>query len=148
MAAAAEFAATYIALFTAHHAADYLTQSDRMSARKTGWTGKDADGKPVRHAGWGANQLHAASHSVAELLALGLLAAVVGLSLPLWGVMAAVLWIHLTHSLIDRRWPVRAWMCRTGSADFVQRGGMPLVDQSMHLVFGLFPAALLIAGGA
>lgn len=146
--AAAEFAAVYIALFTAHHAADYLAQSDRMSARKAGWTQQGADGKAVRHAGWGTNQLHAATHSAAELLALGLLAAVVGLSLPLWGTTAAVLWNHLTHSLIDRRWPVRAWMCRTGAAGFVQRGGMPLVDQSMHLVFGLFPAALLAAGGA
>ncbi|CAM5327389.1 MULTISPECIES: DUF3307 domain-containing protein [Streptomyces] len=146
--AAAEFAAAYIALFTAHHAADYLAQGDRMSARKAGWTEQGPDGKSVRHTGWGANQLHAATHSVAELLALGLLAAVVHLPLPVWGVTGAVLWIHLTHSLIDRRWPVRAWMCHTGSAGFVQRGGMPLVDQSMHLVFGLFPAALLIAGGA
>ncbi|MFH8748312.1 DUF3307 domain-containing protein [Streptomyces rimosus] len=146
--AAAEFAAAYIALFTAHHAADYLAQSDRMSARKAGWTEQGADGKPIPHSGWGANQVHAATHSVTELLALGLLAIVVHLPLPVWGVTAAVLWIHLTHSLIDRRWPVRAWMRRAGAGDFVQRGGMPLVDQSMHMVFGLFPAALLIAGGA
>lgn len=38
-------------------------------------------------------------------------------------------------------------MKHTGSADFIDRGGMPLVDQAMHIAVGLFPAALAIGVG-
>ncbi|MFH9871596.1 DUF3307 domain-containing protein [Streptomyces lydicus] len=139
------FTAGFIALFVAHHAADYLFQTDAQSGHKAGWDEKDEQGVVLRHHhGWGANQLHAAIHSIAELVALGILAAAVSLPLSVLGTALAVAWNHLTHSLIDRRWIVRRWMTRTGSGEFVNRGGMPLVDQSMHIVAGLFPAALLL----
>ncbi|MFE6743869.1 DUF3307 domain-containing protein [Streptomyces tubercidicus] len=138
------FTAAFIALFVAHHAADYLFQPDRMSERKAGWEEQSDNGTVVHHHGWGANQLHAAIHSLSELAALGILAASLHLPLTVLGTLAAVAWNHLTHSVIDRRWPVRQWMNRTGSAEFVNRGGMALVDQSMHVVIGLFPAALLL----
>lgn len=139
------FAAGFIALFVAHHAADYLFQTDAQSGCKAGWDEKDDQGVFVRHRhGWGANQLHAAIHSVAELAMLGTLVAAVSLPLSVLGTVLAVTWNHVTHSVIDRRWIVRQWMTRTGSEAFVDRGGMPLVDQSMHIVVGLFPAALLL----
>ncbi|MFL4496522.1 DUF3307 domain-containing protein [Streptomyces sp. VTCC 41912] len=141
----AVFASGFVALFAAHHAADYLLQSDTQSERKAGWDELDKRGALVRHHhGWGANQMHAATHSIAELVALVILAAVVHLPLSVTGTALAVGWNHLTHSIIDRRWIVRAWMANTGSAEFIHRGGMPLVDQSMHIVVGLFPAALLL----
>jgi hypothetical protein len=140
----AVFAAAFIALYVAHHAADYLFQSDAQSGRKAGWDEKNDQGDVVHHHGWGANQLHAAIHSAAELAVLGILAATVSLPLSILGATLAVAWNHLTHSLIDRRWIVRTWMLRTGSAGFVDRGGLALVDQTMHIVLGLFPAALLV----
>ncbi|MFK8844707.1 DUF3307 domain-containing protein [Streptomyces sp. Ac-502] len=148
-AATSAFAASFVGLYAAHHAADYLFQGDRMSERKSGWTEDFTDPQPGRHHhGWGANQLHAVTHTLTELAVLGLMALVLDMPLPVVGVAVAVAWIHVTHSLIDRRWPVRMWMKHTGSADFIDRGGMPLVDQAMHIAVGIFPAALAIGGWA
>ncbi|MEU7149184.1 DUF3307 domain-containing protein [Streptomyces sp. NPDC045456] len=149
MTATAVFAASFAGLASAHYAADYLFQGDRMSKRKSGWTEDDTDPQPGRHHhGWGTNQLHALAHTATELVVLGLMALVLDMPLPVVGVAVAVVWIHVTHSLIDRRWPVRLWMAHTGSKDFIDRGGMPLVDQAMHIAVGLFPAALAIGGWA
>ncbi|MBA0054028.1 DUF3307 domain-containing protein [Streptomyces sp. AJS327] len=140
------FAAAFLGLFVAHHAADYLFQSDCQSARKAAWTEGPEDPAPGRHHhGWGANQVHASIHTASSLIVLGVLAVTVGLPLSLLELAAALVWVHVTHSLIDRRWPVRWWMTHTGSGGFVDRGGMPLVDQAMHLVVGVFPAAVLVA---
>jgi hypothetical protein len=139
------FAAGFIGLYVAHHAADYLFQTDAQNGRKAGWDETDAKGAVVRHHhGWGANQVHAAIHTTTELAVLAILAAAVSLPLSALGTALAVAWNHLSHSLIDRRWIVRRWMLHTGSPGFVDRGGMPLVDQAMHLALGLFPAALLL----
>ncbi|WP_062209501.1 DUF3307 domain-containing protein [Streptomyces sp. NBRC 109706] len=139
------FAAAFLGLYTAHHAADYLFQSDHQSGRKAGWTEPADEAGPGRHHhGWGVNQLHAGIHTISTVAVLTLLAWTVGLPLSLAGLTTSLGWVHITHSLIDRRWPVRWWMTHTGSTGFVDQGGMPLVDQALHLTVGLFPAALLV----
>lgn len=53
--------------------------------------------------------------------------------------LAALLWIGVTHAVIDRRWPVLWWMTHTGSTDWISRGGAAHVDQTAHI------AALVVA---
>lgn len=136
----------FVALLAAHFLGDYVGQTDRQSARKAGWTeGEDGPCPGRHHHGWGANLAHVATH---VLVSAGLLLAV-ALAVPGFrpepaAALAALGWVGATHSVIDRRWPVRWWMEHTGSSGFVAVG-MPLVDQAMHIGLGLFPGALLLA---
>jgi hypothetical protein len=92
------FTAGFIGLHVAHHAADYLFQSDAQSSRKAGWDETDGQGTVIRHhRGWSANQLHAAIHTITELSVLGILAAVISLPLSILGTALAVAWNHVSH---------------------------------------------------
>lgn len=84
-------------------------------------------------------------------LATGMLVAtflVLGLDLPLRGIVAGVAFSAASHALIDRRWPVRWILRQAGAPTFALRqtpvNGMYLADQALH--YGcLWVAALLIA---
>ncbi|MFJ5802971.1 hypothetical protein [Streptomyces decoyicus] len=67
-----------------------------------------------------------------------------GWHLPLLPTAVAVLWIGATHSLIDRRWPVRWWMEHTGQREFLQHGGAAMSTQAAHIAV-LVAAALFLA---
>lgn len=135
MTTAAVFAAVFIGLFAAHHLADYPGQTDHQASHKADRT----------RTGWATNQIHAATHTLLSALLLLLLALVLRLRLTVPGVSVGLVWVHLSHSLIDRRFLVVWWMDHTGQADFRTRGGAAHVDQAAHIALGLLPAALLIA---
>ncbi|MFJ4342624.1 DUF3307 domain-containing protein [Streptomyces sp. NPDC088915] len=128
------FASVFILLYAAHLLSDYAFQTDHQSEHK-------ALRSP---AGWWANISHAGTHVVASAVALGVGTAV--LDLPLRGpvVLGVLAWVGLSHGFIDRRWPIRWWMERTGSKDFFNKGGAPFVDQTAH-VAALVLAALAAA---
>lgn len=128
------FASIAILLWVAHLLADYPGQTDHQAAHKAEKTAR----------GWRANLVHAATHMLlcGALLAVG--SAVLGWPLPLLPATVAVLWIGITHSLIDRRWAVRWWMEHTGQRDFLQHGGAAHVDQAAHIA-ALVAAALFLA---
>lgn len=127
------FAETFILLYAAHLTADYPLQTDHQAAHKA------APGR----GGWTANVAHAATHIAA--CGVALLAAVlvldVEVSVPV--AVAALVWIGATHSVIDRRWPIRWWMEHARQAGFAEHGGAAHVDQTAH-VLALVVAALTI----
>ena len=129
------FASLFLVLFVAHFAGDYLFQTDAMAKHKAEHSRE----------GWRHNLNHVASHVAASFGALFVAQAALGLRTSAAATIGGIAWIALSHGFIDRRWPVAWWMKRTGSGDFFDHGGAPLVDQAMHIVLGLFPAALLIA---
>lgn len=124
-----------VVLFAAHHLADYPFQTDHQAAHKADHSAE----------GWRANLAHAGTHVAVS----GLLLLIVGAVLPLHatalGVAAALLWVGVSHSFIDRRWPVARWMAFARQAGFAQHGGAAHVDQAFHIALGLLPAALLLA---
>ncbi|MFJ2191572.1 DUF3307 domain-containing protein [Kitasatospora sp. NPDC087861] len=139
------FADTFVLLFVAHYLSDFPLQTDRLATRKAGWTEGEEDPHPGRHHhGWGANLVHAGTHvaTTAALLAIGVLA--LGLDVRLPAAAAALAWVGLSHSLIDRRIGVRWWMEHTGQSGYLETGGAAQVDQAAHIGLGLFPAALLL----
>lgn len=141
------FADGFVVLLAAHFLADYPGQTDRQATRKAGWVEGEDDAHPGRHHhGWGANAVHAATH-VGISLALLVLAALALPELHLHpvAVAAALGWVGLSHSVIDRRWMVRWWMEHTGQRSFLANGGAAHVDQAAHIGLGLLPAALLLA---
>lgn len=85
---------------------------------------------------WGANQAHMLTYHLA-------LAAFVGWAWhDGWALGAlAVSWV--THSIIDRRWPVKALLGHTGSSAFSeQTWGVLAADQALHLaILALLTAA-------
>lgn len=129
------FAAVFIVLFAAHHLADYPGQTDHQVTHKADKT----------RIGWLANQAHAATHTALSALLLLVLTLTLHPPLTALGVSVGLAWVHLSHSVIDRRRLVAWWMDHTGQADFRAHGGAAHVDQAAHIGLGLLPAALLIA---
>ncbi|MFE6679583.1 DUF3307 domain-containing protein [Streptomyces sp. NPDC057729] len=128
------FADLAFLLYVGHLIADYPLQTDHQAGCKAGPGVK----------GWTANLAHAVTHTVVCALLLALGAAVLGWRLPLLPALAAVLWIGATHSVIDRRWPVAAWMRLARQSTWAANGGAAHVDQTAHIV-ALFVAALYLA---
>ncbi|MEU9846114.1 DUF3307 domain-containing protein [Streptomyces sp. NPDC047985] len=128
------FADIAFLLYVGHLIADYALQTHHQAMHKAlpGWKG------------WAPNLAHAASHIVVCALMLALGAAVLGWRLPLLPATAAVVWIGITHAVIDRRWPVLWWMKHTGSADWIEHGGAAHVDQAAHIT-ALALAALYLS---
>ena len=110
-------------LLAGHFVGDWVVQTDFQAANKT--------------SSWKANQ----QHMVGYHLVLGGLAALVA-SPAVVAVVVAVSWA--THSLIDRRWPVKRLMAATGSAPFSETPwGVIAVDQALHLTILCLLAAVL-----
>ncbi|MFF4821278.1 DUF3307 domain-containing protein [Kitasatospora sp. NPDC001309] len=134
-------------LLTAHWLADYPFQTDAQAKRKAGWTEGDKDPHPGRHHhGWGANLAHAATHVITSAALLLVAAAVLDLRPSLPAAAGALVWLGVSHSVIDRRWPVARWMSWARQAGFAAHGGAAHVDQTAHVALGILPAVLLIAG--
>ncbi|MDI3406043.1 DUF3307 domain-containing protein [Streptomyces cavernicola] len=129
------FASLFVLLYVAHLLSDYPLQTDHQAKHKAG----------AGTCGWRANAAHAATHVAVTTAALAAGIAVLGLDVNLAAAAGAVLWIGVTHSVIDRRWPVARWMAFARQARFAQHGGAAHVDQTAHLT-ALAIAALAIAG--
>ncbi|MFE6869584.1 DUF3307 domain-containing protein [Kitasatospora sp. NPDC057692] len=125
----------FVLLLAGHYAGDYLFQSDHMSEHKA----------EKSLTGWLANGAHAACHIGVTLVLLLSARALIGLDISATGTCAALAWVGLSHGLIDRRWIVERWMRHTGSTVYFESGrGAPMVDQALHIVAGITPAALLL----
>lgn len=139
MTPAVVFAAVAATLYAAHQLADHVFgQTDKQATAKAtaGWHG------------WRHLLSHVIDYHVVVMLML--LGSIIVLDLPvtLIGFVAGVSFSAVTHALLDRRWPVRWILIRTGSPDFANRQtpicGMYLADQSLHTGC-LWVSALLIA---
>jgi hypothetical protein len=129
------FADLFVLLYVAHHLSDYPFQTDHQAAHKAEHSA----------AGWRANLLHSGTHiaTTAVLLVVGAL--VLGLHPSVAGTAAALAWLGVSHSAIDRRSGVRWWMEHTGQGGYIAHGGALTVDQAAHIGLGLLPAALMLA---
>lgn len=128
------FASLFVLLYVAHLLSDYPLQTDQQASCKADKTA----------AGWRANMLHAGTHVLVSAVVLAIGALPLDLNLDTPTAIAGLLWIGASHSLIDRRWPIRWWMEHTGQKVFMQHGGMAHVDQTAH-VTALLIAALALA---
>lgn len=132
-----------------HLLGDWVVQTDRQAACKV-WpqampaldpfaprfaAQARAEVRRWRLRTWRANQAHVATCHATLAILIG------PWRHDRWALVAlAVSW--LSHSVIDRRWPVRWLMRSTGSAAFAeQTWGVLAVDQALHLSI----LALLVA---
>lgn len=129
------FAEIFVLLYVAHLVSDYPLQIDWQAAHKADKTA----------AGWLANLTHAGTHVIVSAITLAAGALVLDhhLSAPAAGL--ALAWVGISHSLIDRRRGVLAWMTRAGQTEFAKHGGAAHVDQTAHIT-ALALAALLLVG--
>jgi hypothetical protein len=132
------FLVALAALLVAHQLGDHVLQTDRQAGDKAG-RGTSAVRAMAGHL--------AGYHVAAAALLLGTFS-VLDLPLTWLGVAAGLAFSALTHGLLDRRWPVRALLVRTGSARFAESTapvcGMYAADQALHQA-ALLISALLIA---
>lgn len=117
------FATFFVLLYVAHLLSDYPFQTDHQAAHKAD---KSASG-------WLANLSHAATHVLVSAIALGAGALVLDLDLTIPAASAALAWVGVSHSVIDRRRGVLAWMTHAGQSEFAKHGGAAHVDQTAHI---------------
>lgn len=140
---ASRFAAVAATLTAMHHIGDFVLQTDHQSARKPCTEDRLVECSEAES--WWCNQKHVASYHAAQLAGLLVANQALGLKLNPSRVAAGVAISWVTHTVIDRRWPVRWWMDNTGSKDFrVKAGGGMHVDQTAHHAC-LWTSALVIA---
>lgn len=145
----ATFGTLWAVLAAGHNIADHvLGQTDRQAASKGAPSEADVEAGSDPHRGWAACLAHVAAYHVV----LGVLIAAAWLVLPLdlsWtGVAAGMLFSAGTHAFLDRRWPVRWILQRTGSPKFAELNtgglnGMYLADQALHGLALLLSAGLI-----
>lgn len=128
------FPTLFLLLHVAHLAADYPLQTDHQAARKA-----DSGAK-----GWRANLAHAATHTATSAAALLVGSSILDLTLQLEPALAALAWITATHAVVDRRWPVAAWMRLARQTNWADHGGAAHVDQTAHTL-AIAVAALYLA---
>ena len=132
------FLVALAALLVAHQLGDHVLQTDRQAGDKAGQGASAVRAMAGHLAGY---------HVAAAALLLGTFS-VLDLPLTWLGVAAGLAFSALTHGLLDRRWPVRALLVRTGSARFAESTapvcGMYAADQALHQA-ALLISALLIA---
>ncbi|WP_406027331.1 DUF3307 domain-containing protein [Nocardioides sp. NBC_00850] len=127
------FATVFVLLYVAHLLADYPLQTDHQAAHK-------ADKSAT---GWVANLSHAATHVLVSAITLGAGSLVLDLEVTIPALAAALAWVGVSHSVIDRRRGVLAWMAHAGQTQFAKHGGAAHVDQTAH-VLALTLAALTL----
>ena len=132
------FLVALAALLVAHQLGDHVLQTDRQAGEKAG------QGAAAVRAMLGHLFTY---HAAAAVVLVGTFA-VLDLPLAVVGVVAGLSFSALTHGLLDRRWPVRALLVRTGAPRFAESTapvcGMYAADQALHQ-FALLVSALLIA---
>ena len=132
------FVVALAALLVAHQLGDHVLQTDTQAGEKAG-QGAAAVRAMLGHL--------ATYHAAAAVVLVGTFA-VLDLPLTVVGVVAGLSFSALTHGLLDRRWPVRALLVRTGAPRFAESTapvcGMYAADQALHQ-FALLVSALLIA---
>lgn len=135
------FAVMGFTTLVAHNVADHVFgQNDYQAANKM---------KPGR-AGWSALLQHVFAYHV--VMALMWLFTIMIFDLPVSaiGFIVALLFSAITHAFLDRRWPVRWILEKTGSPEFAKMqtpiNGMYCGDQALHwfaLWFSVMALAIL-----
>lgn len=111
------------AVLVGHFIGDWIVQTDYQAMNKT--------------SSWKANQQHMLGYH----LTLGGLCV---LAMSWEATLAILLLSWVTHSIIDRRWPVKRLMEMTGSKPFSDTMfGMVAVDQALHLSILLLSVGFL-----
>lgn len=101
------------AVLAGHLIGDWIIQTDCQAANKA--------------RSWKANQQHMLGYHLT-------LAAFCALSMSASFALVTVVVSWVTHSIIDRRWPVKRLMQATGSGPFSETTWGPfVVDQALHL---------------
>lgn len=138
------FAGVAMALYAAHHVADYWVQTDAQAKAK------GAAGASGRR----ACSAHVATYVATQAVFLLTLVLVTGVALHPGRVVMALLISGVTHWTADRRERgLLFWLANRvpGKRDFLvfDRGhlasGAWALDQSWHIFWGVFVAALVIA---
>lgn len=131
---AATFSAVAIALIAAHLLADYVIQTDHLAAAKAtpGWRGRLACASHVAH------------HIALSILGVWLLQTLCVTAIPdAPQAYAALALIAVTHYLADRRTPLLRLARLTGKREWMDRGGLPVLDQVVHALALIIAAALI-----
>jgi hypothetical protein len=105
-----------------HFIGDWILQTDWQAAHKTerSWLG------------WRANLNHIFWYTIALILVSSWGISAGSVEAHRWGVLLLV--SAVTHSFIDRRWPVKWLMRLTGSEKFAETSwGVIATDQALHL---------------
>lgn len=131
-------------LLAGHLVGDWVVQTDWQAAYKS-WPWREVMlprtivTRTRRGAWWysiGANQAHCLTYHLT-------LAAFVLPVWRTWGTLAAFAASWATHGFLDRRWPVRWLLERTGSRRFAgQLWGVLAADQALHIAVLAVIAAL------
>jgi uncharacterized protein DUF3307 len=128
------FAVLLPTLLVAHNAADHIVQTDHQAAHKA--------------QSWLAMAGHVGSYQGVQVVAVEAVLAAAGLRCPWRAKLLGAAVSAATHAFLDRRWPVRVILRRTGSPGFADMTtplhGMYLADQALHHGC-LLVAALLMA---
>lgn len=139
------FAEVAIAFYAAHHVGDYWIQTDHQAAHKG-----EAGGHGRR-----ACLLHVLSYLLTQSVFLSATAFILGLELHNGAVLLALAISGVTHYMADRRehgLMFKLARLLPGKAKFLAYGGQHgfggawALDQSWHIFWGVFVAALVIAG--
>lgn len=162
----AVFAAMAVALYVAHHVGDYWVQTDHQAKHK-GAAGRE---------GVKACTAHVVTYLATQIMCVSLVCAVTGVAVSPLGLGSALLVSGGTHYLADRReYGIMLKLARMlpGKSAFLKLGvprdayiqvasgqdvgrrpldnpslgtGAWALDQSWHIFWGVFVAALLLAG--
>lgn len=144
------FATMLAAFLVAHDLADHvLGQTHWQAINKGAPSPEDIAAGAHPQQGWGACLAHVALYHLVMAAMVTLVWLVLPLHLSWAGLCAALACSAITHSILDRRWPVRWLLQRTGSAGFAElatggMNGMYLTDQALHRT-ALLVSALLVA---
>ncbi len=133
------FAVGAVTMNAAHEIADHvLGQSDKIAANKV---------KPGR-VGWSHILQHILQYHAVMVVMLFIAVAAFSLPVAPLGFISAILFSAVSHAIIDRRWPVKWILQKTGSPGFAELTqplcGMYLADQSLHKTC-LWISAFLLA---
>jgi hypothetical protein len=165
MSTTGDFAAIAVALYAAHHVGDYWVQRPIDAERKA-----DAGPRGRLHC-----LTHVLTYVATQTVFLAVITLVLHLDTSLLGVVLGLLVSGVTHYIADRRRPL-AWLAGLipGKADFMKLGaprtpaiveidvelgveitctdnpqlatGAWALDQSWHIFWGVFVAALIMVG--
>jgi hypothetical protein len=127
-----KFATVATVMRVLHEVGDFMTSTDVEATRKPCKRDRVVECSEVES--WKSLMKHVAKYHAVQVVGLVTVNRVFDMNLSPKRMTAAVAFSFVTHTIIDRRWPVRMWLDNTGSPGFKDRGGMMYVDQTLHQV--------------
>lgn len=131
------FATVLATLLVAHNVADHVAQTDHQAANKAN--------------SWAAMAGHIGGYQLVQAVSVEAVLALTGLRCTATAKLLGALISASTHAFLDRRWPVKKVLEKTGSPNFAGMttpiNGMYQADQALHHGC-LLIAALIMAADA